>query len=737
MDERDTFPEEEVHLRDYLAVILKRKWTVITCFVILVTTVTIGTFKMEPVYKATCQVLIERENPNVVNIQEVMAIDASSTDYYQTQYEILKSKELAERVIEHLNLADNKEFRPEPKTGFISIITKIKESTWNIFFGEEKEGPLDEKNKLIKAYLTRLKIEPIRNSRLVNINFEAHDPELAAKIANTHAKLYIKQNLERKFSMSQEAIGWLSNRIKEVKSKLEESEKALHDYREKNDLVSIDFQESHNIIVQKLNELNAALMQAKTLRIEKENLYYELKRLSKNPEMIESMPAVVKNPLIQQLKADYIKAKAEYSELSEKYGPEHPKMISLKSQIKEIKSKIAKEVKNIARSIETEYRVARRQEESLMRALEKQKKEALALNKKEIQYNVLKRDVESNRALYESLLKRLKEATVTENLNVSNITIVDPARIPDSPCKPKKKLNILLAIICGLTIGIGLAFFFEYLDNTVKGPEEVERYLKTPFLGFIGRLAVDKGNPDSTELVTLKEPKSEISEMFRNIRTNILFSVLDRPRKVILITSAIRQEGKTFLIANLGISLAQMGKKVVLIDSDLRRPRLHRIFSLKKFPGLTDIVIEKIRPESATQDIELENLKVITCGTMPPNPAELLSSENMKKLINDLREEFDFILLDSPPVMSVTDAVVLAALVDGVVMVIRGAETPIPPIQRAIQQLSDVNVRILGTALNGIDFKKGGYYYQYYYKYYYGYGYGEEGKKKHKSKTKM
>ncbi len=729
MNEKGAFPEEEIHLRDYLAVILKRKWTIIVCFAVLVTTVTIGSFKMEPVYKATCQVLIERENPNVVNIQEVMAIDASSTDYYQTQYEILKSKDLAEMVIEHLNLANNKEFNPEPKIGLGTIIGTIKGAISNIFFGTEEEGEkVDKKNQLIKAYLGRLKIEPIRNSRLVNINFEAHNPKLAAHIANTHAKLYIDQTLERKFSASQEAIGWLNNRIKDVKRKLEESEAALHKYRQENDLVSVDFEESHNIIVQKLNELSTALTQAKTARIEKENLYNELKRLSKKPEMVQSMPAVVINPLIQQLKAEYIKARVEYSELSRKYGPEHPQMIRQKSQIKEIESKIAKEVKNIARSIETEYRVAKRQEQSLIRVLEKQKTEAMALHEKEIQYNVLRRDVDSTRALYESILKRLKEASVTEDLKASNITVVDPARIPDIPSKPKKKLNILLAIICGLTMGIGLAFFFEYLDNTIKTAEEVERHLKIPFLGPVGRLSIAKDNPDNAELVALKEPKSQISEMLRNIRTNILFSASDHPRKAILVTSAIQLEGKTFLVANLAISLAQMGKRVILVDSDLRRPRIHSIFGLKKSPGLTDTLVAEISGESATQDTELENLKFIACGTIPPNPAELLSSKGMTKLIDDLRKEFDFILFDSPPVMSVTDAVVLATLVDGVVMVIKGAETPRPPIQRAIGQLSEVNVRVLGGVLNNIDLKKRGYYYQYYYKYYY--GYGEEGKKK-------
>jgi len=735
------FPEEEeIHLRDYLNVILKRRWTVITCFVVLVTVVTIASFKMEPVYKATCQILIERDNPKVVKIEEVMAIDASSTDYYQTQYEILKSQELAERVIKRLNLYDNKEFNRKPKIGLGTIIAAIRNFIGNAIKNiigskkEQKEYQVDETNQLIKAYLARLDIKPIRKSRLVNISFEAHDPQLAAQIANTHAKLYIEQNLERKFSASKEAVNWLNKRIKEVKEKLEKSEEALRKYKQAHDLVSIDFEESHNIRVQRLNELNTALMEARTKRIEKENLYRELKRISDKPELIESMPAVVANPLIQQLKAEYIKSKADYSKLSQSYGPEHPKMIRLRSEIKELKNKIASEVKKIARSIETEYRVAKKQEAALNKALEEEKKKALALSEKEIQYNVLKREVEINRALYESLLKRAKETNITEDLPVSNVSIVDPARIPDVPFKPKKRLNILLAMVVGLTMGIGLAFFLEYLDDTIKTPEEVERYLKIPFLGYIGKVIIAKDNPYSPDLVALKEPKSHIAEMLRNVRTNILFSTSNFPRKALLVTSSTQGEGKTFLTINLGISLAQMGKRVVVIDADLRKTRIHRTFGLKKHPGLTEVLTGNHGLESVIQDTKVENLKIIPCGTIPPNPAELLSSEAMKDLIDRLKEQFDFVLFDSPPVMSVTDPTILANLADGVIIVIKGGETPRPPIQRTLQQLSKLDTKLLGVVLNGMDFKKGKYYYHYYYKYHYDYGYGEKEVKKGESK---
>jgi capsular exopolysaccharide synthesis family protein len=713
--------EEEVHLRDYLRVIFKRRWIIITVFVILVTTVTIGSFKMDPIYQATTQVLIDRENPKVVNIEEVLGVNTTDKDYYQTQYEILKSKSLALKVIKTLNLDKSSEFISEK--GEKGIFIRIKKLLFPVKENNNASSIDSKYNGLIKDYLGRLKIEPIRNSRLVNIKFEGKDPILITKIANTHAKLYIEESLERKFSASKYAVGWLSSRIKEVKKKLEHSELALQDYKKKNNLVSVDFEESYNINIQKLNDLNAALTKAKTERIEKENIFKELKRISKNPDMIDSMPAVVSNYLIQQLKAEYIKLSGRYQELSQKYGPKHPKMVRLSSEIKEIKRKIRQEVKKIAKSIETEYRVAKAKEGSIIKALEEQKRKALFLNEKEINYNVLKREVESNRALYESLLKRMKEASLTEGLNTSNIMIVDPARIPDNPVKPKKRLNILLAMILGIFIGIGLAFFFEYLDNTIKTPEEVERYIGIPLLGIIGKFKKATAKPESEDIVALSDPKSNISEGFRTIRTNILFSAADMPKRVFLITSTAALEGKTTIATNLAVIFAQAGKKVLLIDSDMRRPKIHEIFGIRRSPGFSEVLVGESQISSVINNTKLSTLKVIPCGTIPPNPAELLVSQTMKELIQKAKERFDTVILDSPPIASVTDATELSTLADGVVMIIKSGVTPRDAIKKIIHQLSEINAPILGCILNAVDFKKEGYYYpyyQYYYKYYYG-----------------
>jgi len=661
----EEFFDEEISLRDYLRVILKRRWMVASVFVILVTTVTIHSFIMEPIFQATTQILIEKENPNVVNIEEVLGVNTSGQDYYQTQYEILKSKSLALKTIKALNLKESPEF-VYPQKGFSlravlsSVLGWIKEVTSSAErLKDQNFNPDKEYNRLIAAYLGRLKVEPIRNSRLVNVSIEGRIPGEITRIINTHAQLYIKSNLERKFSASEDAVSWLTARIKEEKKKLEQTEDALQNYREKEELASIDLEERQGIILQSLNDLNAALTEAKTERMEKENLFSELKRLSKNPEMIESMPAVVSNSLIQALKAQYVALAGEYYKLSKKYGPEHPNMVSLSSELRGIKEKISQEIQKIAQSIETEYKVASAKEKSILKAMDDQKKEALELNQKQIEYNVLKREMDVNRSLYESLIKRVKEASLTEGLEVTNIMVMDPARVPDHPVKPRKGLNILLAIIVGLTLGVGLAFFFEYLDNTLNIPEDVERYLKVPLLGVVGRFKHDPANPAKKEIIAHSEPKSNIAEGFRTIRTNLTFSCPDIEKKRFIITSALPEEGKSVAAANLAISFAQMGKRVLLLDADLRKPRIHNLFNLERSSGLSDFLAGR---ESSFKKTEIPGLTVITAGAIPPNPAELLGSKKMSDLIEKTRGNFDTIILDSPPLLSVTDAAELAPL---------------------------------------------------------------------------
>ena len=723
--------EREVHLRDYLKVVLRRKWVVIAFFVIVVVTVAINTFSMQPIYRATCQVLIERESPRVVQIEEIMKTDALwGFDYYQTQYEILKSTIIAQRVIKELNLVDHpdfnrkaKKFNFNPTHAILTVLRGIRNlfaAPRNISKNPGSQQPSDRNAQLVGAYLGRIKIQPIKESRLVNISFDAYNPELAAQAANTHAKLYIENSWERKISTSQDAVRWLNQQLKDVKRRLETSEEELQRYRKENDLVSIDFGKKQNIIASKLSGLNDALTQANTTRIEKENLFRELHRISKNPDMIESMPSAVNNTLIQNLKAQYFELGAQYSELSQKYGAEHPQMIRLRSQIKEIKGKIILELKKVAQSIETEYRLARAKEQSLINALDQQKKEALELNQKEIQYNVIQREVETNRSIYESLLRRLKEASLSEDLKVTNISIVDPARVPGGPIAPNKQRNLLMSIVVGLMGGIGLAFFFEYFDRSVKSSDEIENQLGLPFLGYVEHM-----NSTSSK---------GVAEEIRTISTNILFSIPNNMSKAVLITSAAAEEGKTLLSVNLAIVLARAGKKVLLIDTDMRNPKIHSVFNVKRTPGLSDFLTQEVDLSSVFWRTSTKGLYGISAGTSTPNPVELLMSQRMATFIKNMRENFDFIVFDATPVMMLSDPLTLASLVDGVVVVIRSGITPRPTIKKAVQQLERVNARVIGAVLNDHDVKHESYYSYSYYRKYYNRYYGEGDKPARKEK---
>ena len=723
----ENFFGEEINLRDYLRVFFKRRWLIATVLIIVVVSVTIETFRKTPIYRATVQVMIESENPKVVDIQEVLQNSQDYFDYSNSQYEILKSKALALKAINYLNLNENPVAGGSKKgfslgAVFHGMIGLLKNLTSSSEAKPDSQLEEDRKNNsLIGAYLGRLMVEPIKNSRLVNISVEGIDPKMVTRIANTHAQLYIESNIERKFAAAQAAVSWLNQRIKEEGKKLQQSEEYLQTYREQEGLIDVDFQERQGIIMQSLNDLNTALTEAQTEKITKQ-------QLSSASALEESNPAVMQNSLIQELKASYIALSGEHSKLSQKYGPGHPNMVRLSSQMQALQGKIAQEIRKLAQSMHTDSQLASDKEKAILAAMEAKKKEALALNQKQIKYDALKREVTITRSLFESLLKRTKEASITEGLNVTNIVVVDPARLPETPVRPQKARDILLALIIGLTLGIGLAFLLEYLDNTIKIPEEVEHYLKIPLLGLVGSFLTNSTDPKKNEIISHTNPKSTISEAYRTIRTNLLFSSPDNKKQVLLVTSMLPFEGKTVLCSNLAITFAKMGKKVLLIDADMRKPRIHKVFNLARGKGLSAFLVGE---ESSIGLTDIPGLKILTSGTLPPNPSELLSSKKMQDFIERAREQYDLIIFDSPPILSVSDSAILSTLADGVVVTIKASATPRPAIKQGLQQLSEVGGKVLGCVLNDVDFEKESYYhspYRYHHYYYY-HAYGEEEKK--------
>jgi succinoglycan biosynthesis transport protein ExoP len=733
--------EKQIDIRDYLQVTLNRRWTILGVFLLVVLSTAIFSFTATPIYEASVRLIIEKENPNVVSVQEVMTVDASGTDYYQTQYKIIESRSVAREVIERLGLAQSEEFAPKRaehtvarffyaiKDTFISMTDSLLDLL-NREPGSNGEGNSVPDQEIVTEFIERVDIEPIRNSRLVDIKFQAKDPALAAKIVQTVAQVYIDQSLATKLEAVQGAVKWLHQRIEQERRKVEEAEKALLQYKEENNIITDFSSDTEKITAQKLAELNTQMVGSESVRVEAETRYKQALSLAKNPEMLDSIPEVLSNELIRQIKSMEVDLYKRMSELSKKYGSKHPQMIAIRSELRTLKSRKQQEISRVVNSLKNEYEVALAREESLKDALSRQKRELLNLNQKAIAYGVLRREAESAREMYELLIKRFKETTLTEDMRTGNIRIVDAAEVPSEPIRPRKRLNILLAMLIGLFLGLGLAFFCEHLDNTIKTADDIRQYLKTPFLGPVPVLTADNGadprRNGQSRLVTLHAPRSTGSEAYRGIRTNILFASQESEPRCILVSSSGPEEGKTLTVSNLAVTMAQSGSQVVVLDCDLRRPKLHSVFNLQPHKGITNLLTGHGRFTLANLSTGIPNLYVIPAGPIPTNPTELIGSTRMKALIMILRRKFDRVIIDSPPVAAVTDAALLSKYVDGVVFVLRAHSTIRSIAVSGMDQFRAVGANVLGVVLNAVDFSRDRYNYP---QYYYYYGDGREGKK--------
>lgn len=710
---------EEIHLLDYLKIIQKRKWIVIICFVVVVVFITIKTFKTTPVFQATSSIVLERKEINVGFQQVVTENQMAPMDFYTNQCEIIKSRSIAKKVIDALGLKNHPEFTPQKKRKDTSPAKDI------------SQDPFAE-TRFINGFLSKLNVSLMRNSGVVNIKYNGHDPQLVTKIANSIVQTYIEQNWERRYNVAKDALNWLNKQIKDVKISLEESEQALQKYKKANDLIAVDMGESvksstmggerQNVVLQKLMDLNSELTNAKIDSLRLELLHNKFKEFkdTHDDELIQSIPAVTQNTLIQALKTKYVDTEREYFLKSQRYGVKHPEMIKLSVELNTTKDNILKEAAQISDSIATEYEIAKSRETTLLTAVEQQKGEIFALGDKAIYYAVLKREVDTNRQMYETLLTRMKETNLTEELKSSDIRVLDYAEVPISPIKPNKRMNILLGIIVGLGCGVGIAFLMEYMDNTIKTQEDIEKYLGTPLLGIVGHIPMEKKESLIPQLITHTLPKHAISEAVKGIRTSIMFSHPDNPKKILLITSALPAEGKSTFASNLAVTMAQTGKKVLLIDADLRKPSLHKLFQIDKSTGLSNILVKSCDLRMASKATQVPNVFVVACGPLPPNPSELLSSPAMAECLHAAKEVYDWIIIDSPPLLTVTDARILARVVDGIIFVLKSNTTTRDAARKAESYLSDIRDKLLGAVINDVDFARNKYYYQYYYQYYYG-----------------
>jgi polysaccharide biosynthesis transport protein len=719
----DQVPREP-HLLDYIIILRKHQWLILTFLLTVVTVVTIASFKMKPIYLAAARVEVDKESQSMTPFPDSNSYDAfvDMENYLETQSKILQSETLALQTIKSLDLTRYPEFGGGPGA-----------TAWS------HSGVAPQRPAILGAFLGRLTVKRVPNSRLIEVTFEAEDPQLAAQIVNTHLHNFVEQNFRSKYDATMQASNWLSGELEELRIKVEKSENARIAYQRANQTWQID--EKQDITTSKMADLSKAVTEAQTDVAQKEALY----RMAMSGN-VDALPAAHGSEVLTELRKRKSDIDQQYAEALSQYGPNFPKVLRIAAQQKEVDDNLASARKTLIESVQQEFDTARSHVELLQQTLDKQRAEANDQAEKLIQYHILQHDAESNRLLYDGLLQKLKEATITVGLRSDNIRVVDPALAPGGPSRPQKARNILLAFLIGLVGGVGLALFREYLDNTVKSPDDIEALTGLPSLAVVpampglgahqGRLSrkAGEGTPASSagriELLSYVQPKSQISEAFRALRTSLLLSQAEHPPQVILVTSALPREGKTTAAVNLAVTLAQLGDRTLLMDSDLRKPGIRRALNLTlgKDVGLSSYLAGVSSLDEATiQHPTITNLSALTTGPVPPSPADLLSSHRMREAIAELRRRFKFIVIDSPPVMAATDAVILSALTDGVLLVVRSGETPKEAFTRTRDLLAAVKCRLLGVVLNAVDSSAPDYYYSYrYYPYAYGYGYGED-----------
>jgi len=711
-------PGEELHLLDYVRVLHKRRWTAITAFVVVLGTVAVFTFTATPIFTARTQVLIESDTPDIAGFRSPEERNQGTNDYYQTQYRILQSRALIRRTLDQSKFWDHPVLRPPPRDvpeGFLkqtlSASTAWVTSLWKDEAPMEPiaEGETRAQSRVIDAFLGRLTIAPVRNSRLVDIRFASADPAFSADAANAVARAYIDQNLEFKFLATKEAADWLTQRLGEQRKEVESSEQALQRYRERTADVSLE--ERQNIVVQRLAELNAAVTRARTDRIQREAAYKQLTAIQRDRAALDTFPSILSNGFIQQLKAELLALQNQESQVNQKLGERHPDMIKLRSAIQNAEIRINAEIQKVVQAVRNEYETALTQEQSLTAALAQQQSQAIALNRNSIGYGALQRDADSNRQIFQGLLQRTRETDITSELKANNIRIVDVAEVPQVRSSPNVRNNLIIGFTGGLMLAFGLVFFFEYVDNRLKSPDEIKKELGLPFLGIVP--VVESGV--STMMLKGDVPHG-FSEAFRAIRTNVLFSTADEGSKVLVVTSTGPGEGKTMTACNVAIALAQSGARVLVVDCDMRRPRIHEVFSLPQEPGLSNVLVGNAKASDAVRKGGTTNLWVLAAGRIPPNPAELLGSKRFQDFLATLRDHFEWVILDTPPVMAVSDGQILAHQATGVLFVVGAEMTSRGAARTALDQLDGAKARYVGAVLNRVDLTHNAYYYSNYYK---------------------
>jgi capsular exopolysaccharide synthesis family protein len=671
--------QPEIHLLDRLQAIYRYRYVAAVALLAILSGSALYAYWQTPLYRASARLLIELEDERSLAIEGVGP--SRSVDYYQdpepyfqTQYRILTGRELAQRVASRLQSR-----RRDVTSDFV---------------------------------MSQVSVAPVRASHLVDVSFVATSPAVAAEVVNTLAEEYVTQNLDLRRQNMERSLAWLAEELTRQKRLVESSERAMAQYREDQDALSLE--DRQNIVIARLNQLNEAATRARTNRAQKESLYRRLESLgpSASPDTI---PGILQNSYIQTMKAQAAELERRKALLSERYGEKHPEILTINASIEDANRQLRLELAKAVDAIRHEYESAMLEERTLATALEEQKAIATDLDRKSVAYTVLQRDAESNRELYQTLLRREKELQVLANSRGNNVRLVEAAGVPAAPFSPNLRRAVLLGSVVGLLFGIGCAFGLDYLNDTIRTPDDVTRRLRVPFLGIIPAVRGYQDRP-------VMSGASDFSEAIRALRTSLALSHTSTSSGIVLVTSAQPLEGKTTTACNLAMALAYGGARVLLIDADMRRPGVHAGLGLENTRGLSELLSNQAPLTETVQRLMEPNLWVMTAGQTPSNPSELLASSRMDALMRQVQSgPFDWVVIDTPPVLAVTDASVVARWASGVAFVVGSEMTRGRLAERAIEMLAAARPSYIGAVLNRVDVSR----HRYYYSQRYGYGYLE------------
>ncbi|TWI68199.1 capsular exopolysaccharide synthesis family protein [Desulfobotulus alkaliphilus] len=715
--------EKEIHLKDYLRVVMKRKKMVAVFFFITLITVIIGSISSTPLYRASVKLKLESNdaNPLAGNIRYYRY----DPEFTQTQMEIIQSKAVAEKVVDYLDLVNSyNSFFPETKKEGFSLTAYFKEYLKDFIStvirrherdelaaAEEKGEDLqalyfahDKSPGSLMAEMVRggVAVSPVQMSRIINVSYTSQNPVFSALVVNSIAQAYIERILEMRMENVGYTLDWMKKTAQEEREKLESAEMRLQQFLRDRDIVTIE--DRIAIIPQRLNQLSSDLTQAESERKRLEAVVQLIRQTEEG--MLQSIPVIATNRAFQDIRALTAQKNQEFLDASQRYGERHPVMQRLTRELEALEERKVNEIRSIVQALTNEYQLALANEKNLTDQLRRTKSEASRLNEAFVQYKIFQREVETSQQLYQALVGRIKEQTITEQTRDVDVWVIERAKVPTAPFNQNMKKNILLGLVLGLFGGIGLAFFLEYLDNRISMAEDAEEKTGLPVFGAVGTL---RGNDEEKLRVLLDHPSSLDSEAYKSIRASLSLATSKGLPASLMVTSHAPGEGKTLTCVNLAISIAMSGKNVLLVDADMRKPRLHKIFNLDNTKGFSGLLSGEEFKKGTIFMPQGAHFYVMPAGKKPVNPSELLSSNLMDELIVKFVKAFDIVIFDTPPAGLVSDAVVLAQKVENVLLVTRSEKTKYDDVKACIRKFAGLEAKVIGQIVNAIDLKRQGY----------------------------